>query len=150
MIGQKLLTLIALSVFFGTTVQADEVSKKFAKKAHYMVVAFDCSLIAGSYKNTEEQKRLFDAGLEAGREFLGAARAGKVKKQEFLKVIPWQVSMAMQGPSDDFILGRIFEGRADAFVSQKDRDFDGNAPVDQENNKIYGEKKFREKNCQHL
>ena len=85
--------------------------------------AFQCSTFAEMSGNKQEQARLFEVGVKAGREFLEALKNRQISPEAASSEVPIGVTMRLQGPSTDFIVGRIFESAAeDAFnkiVKQK-------------------------------
>ena len=59
-------------------------------------------------KPTAEQELLFNIGYRAVIKFLAAFRRGEISEN----TVPVGVLYKIQGPSDDFIFGRIFEDAA--------------------------------------
>ncbi len=100
-----------------------------ARLAAKMWAAFTCSTYAELSNQKAEQGRLFELGYETGKQFLDALQAGTISKKDFRSEIPVVVTRLLAGPSDEFILGRIFEHAAgvtfDAVV-----DADGMIPSD--------------------
>lgn len=71
--------------------------------------ALQCSVIGEIAKNEGEQERLFSLGYESGLKFLKAYRSSDQAYEQFGKYAPAGFLVLMRGPSDDFIMGRIFE-----------------------------------------
>ena len=72
--------------------------------------AFECSQyarIAG--KPEQETERLVGLGYENGKRFVEAVRTKKISENELSTNVPIGVMYVMNGPTTDFILGRIFE-----------------------------------------
>ncbi len=84
-------------------------SEADAKAARVMWSAFECSRFAGMAGMPEEVERLFTVGLQAGRQFMAAVEAGTISNDEAKAVVPLGVSLLMSGPSNDFVIGRIYE-----------------------------------------
>jgi hypothetical protein len=59
-------------------------------------------------KQTIEQEHLFQIGYSASIKFLAAFRRGEISE----KSVPVGALWKMQGPSDEFIIGRMFEAAA--------------------------------------
>ncbi|MGY1410873.1 hypothetical protein ACW5EG_15030 [Luteimonas sp. A611] len=55
-----------------------------------------------------EQERLFNFGYAQGREFISALEAGKIKREDLSSHAPVGALLLLEGPSADFILGRIY------------------------------------------
>ena len=99
---------IAILALVPSTSIAQPVEK--ARLARTMWAAFECATLAEMSGDGQEQARLFEVGLKAGRGFLEA-----VSKNEIPTVVavPVGVRLRLQGPSPDFILGRLYEAAAD-------------------------------------
>jgi hypothetical protein len=58
--------------------------------------------------------------------FLEALKNGQITREEVNSEVPWQVTLLIEGPSIDFILGRIFEAAMrDAYDEVVKRDNNG-------------------------
>jgi hypothetical protein len=57
----------------------------------------------------KDQERLFLLGYEHGKLFLQALQSGKILDKDVKSITPSGFLMVAQGPSIDFILGRVFE-----------------------------------------
>lgn len=103
------LTLIA-SATAGHAAEAD------AKKAALMLSHWRRSTWSSMSNDSENTGRHFTAGLEAGKTFLAAVVAGTITKEEADNNVPFIVALTLQGPNEDFILGRLFESiQTDAY-----------------------------------
>lgn len=115
---RKSATIFGL-IFLSFAVAPPAFSQTAAEKAHLARVAwsaFQCGTYAEISGDKKEQARLFEVGLKAGREFLSAAMRGEISPEIAKSEVPIGVSMLVQGPSADFILGRVFENAmGDAF-----------------------------------
>jgi len=76
--------------------------------------AFGCSSLANYAKLDAEQERLFNIGYNSGMAYLQARKDGKIPKEDLNKKVPYFFLILIQGPNNDFILGRAFQyiGRA--------------------------------------
>lgn len=124
---------------------ADE-SKEHALRAVAAWSAFECSSLASIGKNSPEQERLFLFGLDQGRKFIAAHSAGKIKQEDLSNTAPWGFLILLQGPSADFMLGRIFESAQedaldDIFKTGENLNSD-------EVQATLAQTKFRRMNCQ--
>lgn len=107
--------------------------------------AFECSALASKIGNTELQQRLFIYGYESGISFIEALREGKIEREDISRDAPLIMMMLLQGPSPDFMLGRVFEAAIDAAfdgVHETDENYN-----DEETQVILAESKFQEQNC---
>jgi hypothetical protein len=104
---------VTLTVIIASTTHAAEAD---AKKAMIMLTHWQCYTWASMHDNTAAVERHFVAGLEAGNVFMDAAIAGMITPEEARANVPVMVSLTMQGPTKDFILGRLFESiQGDAY-----------------------------------
>lgn len=76
-----------------------------SKPAFKMYVAFTCATYAEMAGQKEDQKRLFQLGYVSGKQFLAALRSDDPPGRNDMPVM---VLLLLEGPSDDFRLGRIF------------------------------------------
>jgi hypothetical protein len=104
-----------------------------ARAAQVMWNAWLCSIYAELKGDADEQGRLFTLGYSKGKQFIDAAAAGTITPDEGRTIVPMAVGMLMAGPSQEFVLGRIFEsaaGRAFDHVATEDADGMPLAPAD--------------------
>ncbi|MEO4042427.1 hypothetical protein AAFN47_12555 [Hoeflea sp. CAU 1731] len=87
-------------------------AEKDAEAAKIMYSAWLCSIYAELKHDTAAQDRLFKLGYQNGRQFMDAALAGTITKEERKAVVPYVVVLLMAGPTPEFVLGRIFESAA--------------------------------------
>jgi hypothetical protein len=106
--SQSALLALTLSCTLGLGDEAvADVTK--ARLGRQMFVAFQCATFAELSGEDEEHQRLFQLGITTGRAFLRAARNNEISEEEASQNIPWVVMLLLGGPSDDFMLGRMFE-----------------------------------------
>jgi hypothetical protein len=66
------------------------------------------------------------SGISAGRRFVEAARAGRIPPEDVSATVPIFVALSLAGPSDEFVLGRLFEiTSTDAYDAVVRRDENG-------------------------
>jgi hypothetical protein len=104
--------------------------------------AFGCSALADDPK---EQERLFTFGYEQGLKFIAALQAKAIKEEDLQRAVPIGVSLVLQGPTPDFMLGRVFESAvADALKEVFPTDGRINSKEEQ---KALKASKFQDANC---
>jgi len=69
--------------------------------------AFQCSAFAELAENKNEQERLYLVGLNAGRTFLEAMKAGQISEQAVNAEVPINVLQRLAGPSIESVIGKI-------------------------------------------
>jgi hypothetical protein len=69
--------------------------------------AFQCSAFAELAENKNEQERLYLVGLNAGRTFLEAMKAGQISEQAVKDEVPINVLQRLEGPSTEFVIDKI-------------------------------------------
>lgn len=90
-----------------------------AQLSRRMMIAFVCSIFAGVAGTADEEKRLFELGISDGRAFIEAYRNGKISESVLNNEVPMLGVLAlMSGPSDDFMLGRIYESVANSVFKE--------------------------------
>ncbi|TSC70692.1 MAG: hypothetical protein G01um101449_299 [Parcubacteria group bacterium Gr01-1014_49] len=133
-----------------TTNQANstlsQTSKEYAVMGRQLWSAFQCASWASVVGDNKEQERLFLFGYAQGEKFLVAAKAGKIENPDINQEVPIGVTMLVQGPTNDFILGRIFEGAQEEALDEVYKT--GNKYNSTELQKIIAENKYRDSNCQ--
>ncbi len=123
-----------------------ESSKNYAAMALASWSAFECSALAGQIKNAGEQERLFRYGYDKGKKFIEAVKANEASREDILKDAPVGVLWRLQGPTADFILGRIYSAAEDEALDDVLKKDPQNMNSD-EVQKILVENKFRKQNC---
>ncbi len=141
----KLFGALMLSMVCVATAQADE-SKEHALRAAVAWSAFECSSLASMSKDAAEQERLFLYGLEQGRRFIAAHQAGKIKHEHLSNTVPLRFLLLLEGPSTDFMLGRIFEAIQENAV--EDIFKTGDKFNSKEVQVILAQTKFGKRNCE--
>jgi hypothetical protein len=81
--------------------------RKGAVGAHH-VVRVSMFNVCRTIGKQNEQQRLFVVGLNAGRAFLEAMKAGQISEQAAKDEAPINVLQRLEGPSNDFIIGKIY------------------------------------------
>ncbi|MCG7868778.1 MAG: hypothetical protein JAY74_20705 [Candidatus Thiodiazotropha taylori] len=108
--------------------------------------AFVCSVLAEESIQPDEQRRLFMYGYAKGLVFIEAIQAEKVKREDLTKGIPIMMLLLLQGPTPDFILGRVFEAALDSAledVYKTGEHFNSDEMV-----KTIAKNKYWKQNCQ--
>ena len=104
--------LMAITVTFITVLSTVEAQDEKPNLGLLMWSAFVCSNYAEMFGDIQEQKRLFDIGYDAGTKFLVGIKNKTIPDAEASRA-PWVVLMGLGGPTNDFVIGRIFEAAAE-------------------------------------
>ena len=107
----KLKLLLALAALAAGTTVANAADEKALEKAllgHIMWSAFQCSTYAELSDYKSEQERLHLVGLNAGRTFLEAMKAGQISEQALREAVPINVLQRLEGPSNEVIIDKIY------------------------------------------
>jgi hypothetical protein len=115
-------------------------------KARKAWSAFECSAVAAQIPDPAQQARLFTYGLEEGRAFLKAAQENKFSRADASQIVPIGFLMVMEGPSHDFMLGRLWENTVDNALKDITKSKDG-LRLDDDIIRIKAKTKFNEDNC---
>jgi hypothetical protein len=89
-------------------------SKEYAQLAKASWSAFECSSLASKAGNAGEQERLFLYGFKQGKKFISAVQSKKVNQKDLSSEAPLVMLLLLEGPSPDFMLGRIYESAQDS------------------------------------
>jgi hypothetical protein len=110
--------------------------------------AFECSSLASQMKNQKEQERLFNFGYKNGLAFISALQAQKIERKHISEEVPIGVTFLLQGPTPDFILGRIFEAAQDEALKGILKTGDSMNSDDVQ--KLLAQSKYTKQNCRLL
>jgi hypothetical protein len=148
------LTVIAAGGLLGTHAEAHQNSKPNLGSLTWE--AFECatfSELAGDKElpgSKDEQRRLFDLGYLAGTKFLNRVKNHTADTSK----APVVVLLTLEGPTNDFIIGRLFEAAStDAF--NKVKNDNAGVPlqgpeIDDQIRALDAGKRYRQANCQLL
>jgi hypothetical protein len=149
---QKTVLLAMLSLWAAGASAQSETEK--ARLGRTLYIAFQCATYASLAEKKDEHERLFTLGIDSGRKFLKAVVNNEVSREAVSSVVPVGVTLLLQGPSEDFILGRIFEsatGNAYESVTQRD---DAGLPMpldkwitDKRLQQVIAENRYSRANC---
>lgn len=121
-------------------------SKEYATMGRQVFSAFQCSSWASINDDQGEAERLFKFGYEQGQKFLGALSAQKIKQEDISSQVPIGVTMLLQGPSEEFILGRIHSAAEEDALDEVFKT--GDDFNDDEIQKIIASNKYIKGNCE--
>ena len=108
--------------------------------------AFACSSLAAKLGEIKEQERLFQFGLQQGRKFIEAIQAGQVNEEDLRSEPPMYMLMLLQGPTADFMLGRVYEAAQDSALHDVVAGTTGEVRDEASQKSIAGNK-FTKQNC---
>lgn len=137
--------LVAAYCAFLPATAIAESSKEYAIMANATWSAFECSSLASENNKPKEQERLFWFGYKQGNKFITAMKAGKIKKKDLDAEVPTIMLLLLEGPTPDFMLGRMFESAQN--LALKDVYKDGKHSVSKEARAMAAENKFTASNC---
>ena len=117
--------LVSISILSGTTLVWAESSKDNARRGKAVWSAFECAALANTVELPEERIRLFTFGYGQGQKFIAAWEAAKIQDVDVRKEVPMVVMWLLDGPSPDFVLGRLYERASDSGTTQDVYELDG-------------------------
>ena len=101
--------VVTLAIATSTTAGAQTSGQK-ALSARASWSAFECAYLADMLGKDAEQKRLERYGYSQGLEFIAAHRSGQIEKSDIDSTVPSDfLDGSINGPTPDFILGRLYE-----------------------------------------
>lgn len=136
--------LTAILCLLGSSIATAQSSRDFAVMGRTMWSAFECSSLASTLKNPNEQERLFKLGYKNGQAFIAALGAQKIDRQHISEEVSIGVIFLLEGPTPDFILGRIYEVAQDNVL--KGIDLQGSSDMQ----KTQAQGKYTKRNCRLL
>jgi len=98
-----------LTLLASVSVASSQSDLQRARLSRVMYAAFQCGTYAEMSGDQNEQQRLFNVGMKAGRDFVEAVKGGQISDEASQKEVPVVVIGLLAGPSTDFVMGRIFE-----------------------------------------
>jgi hypothetical protein len=79
------------------------------REAPKIWTAFECAAYAELVENDAEAMRLLALGFKSGKAFLEAAIANGTPFRDLWSQLPDDVTKRLEGPTVEFLLGRVFE-----------------------------------------
>lgn len=140
------LMLVAVFGFLVTNPAMPEDSKDYVVMARAAWSAFECSSLASKSKNPKEQERLFLFGYDQGHRFIAALAAQKVTREDLSTEAPLSFLLLLEGPTADFMLGRIFEAAQKSALEGAHKS--GKSFNSEEMQEAIAKNKFWKLNCQ--
>ena len=104
--------VVSLLILVSSSATAQD-SASYAQMAKASWSAFECSALAAKLDKKSEAERLFKFGYDKGKAFISAMLENKVKREDLSDTAPIGVLFRLEGPTPDFMLGRIFESAQD-------------------------------------
>jgi hypothetical protein len=147
-IKQKKVIITTILLLMFANFAAAQDSKEYAAMGTEAWSAFECSSLASHIKDTKEAERLFLFGYEQGKKFIRAIKANKIEKEDISSGVPMIMLLLLQGPSEDFMLGRIYENAQEHALEKV---FKTDAKFNSEQfQKDIAKSEFRNRNCQFI
>ncbi|GGX42588.1 hypothetical protein [Saccharospirillum salsuginis] len=142
----KNVALVAVFLLFPALDALAETSGSSADSGRAFFSALECTVLAAKIGRSEEQKRLFEFGYKEGKKFIDSVRSGEISEEDLSSKVPVGVLWHMQGPTTDFILGRIYESAAENVLEGVYGS--ANEVLSTEEQNRIAENKFSTKNCE--
>ena len=136
----------SLLAFITTLPASAQSSKEYAQMAKASWSAFECSSLASKSGVAGEQQRLFLFGYEQGIKFIVAVQSKKVNQKDLSSEAPLIMLLLLQGPTPDFMLGRIYESAQNSALKEVYKT--GEHFNSDEDQKIIANNKFEKLNCE--
>lgn len=123
-------------------------SKEYAIMGQKSWSAFQCANWASKIGQQNDAEKLFMTAYNHGKIFLEALMAKKIDEKDISAEVPMGITLFLQGPNTDFILGRIFESAQESALKEVYKT--GNDFNSEELQKSIAENKYRDGNCKLL
>ncbi len=140
-----ILLLISTLFLFPSSILA-ETSIGYAMKSRRAYAAFECSALLVQYdkENLANREKLFELGYSEGRAFIQAVVANKINPEDLRSTASLYFRLVLQGPNDDFILGRLWGVVVNRVVDEITNE---KFPLDEELKQMEARNLFMVKNC---
>jgi hypothetical protein len=99
--------LLLVAATLAASITVAKAADEKALLGNVMWAAFECSMFAELADEKAEQERLYRVGLNAGRVFVEAMKAGQISKQAVNESVPISVLQRLEGPDNESIIGKI-------------------------------------------
>ena len=139
--------LIAAALLLACGSATAQESDDYARMSRVSWAAFECAAFSSVLNEPKEQERLFRLGYDKGKEFLEALQAGRIKGEDLYSISPSGFLMLAQGPTPDFILGRVFESAQENALKDV---ITSETVLEDELKKSIASRKYQEGNCEVL
>lgn len=137
-----------LCLVLGQSTSFAQSSHDYAVMGRSLWVGFTCSALASKMNSTTEQERLFQFGYKEGLVYLSALQSQKIDQKHIADEAPIAVLLRLQGPTPDFMLGRIYEAAVESALNDVMRTGESLNPEDLQ--KTLAQNEFNKKNCRLL
>jgi hypothetical protein len=135
---------IALAGMLATAVaaNAEPTYEQWSAMGSKMYAAFRCAGLAQTARMSDaEVLRLFNKGVSLGRPLLNAIFGGRVKPRNDLWIVPLGLLGCGQGPTAEFVLGRMYQCSIDDAVRLI------NMETDQDKRIVWAQRRDRDDKC---
>jgi hypothetical protein len=99
--------LLLVAATLAASITAAKAADEKALLGNVMWAAFQCSTFAEMGGEKAEQERLYRVGLNAGRTFVEAMKAGQISEQAVRENVPINVLQRLEGPDNESVIGKI-------------------------------------------
>lgn len=103
--------LVAAVAFIGAA--HAEIATEDARLARLSWSAYRCAALAEWASKPDAQSRLLNLATDAGRRFIEGVKEGSISRESVMNHAPFGFVDLMDGPSTDFILGRVYGATLD-------------------------------------
>lgn len=85
---------------------------KARPNAPTFLTVFQCAAYAELMENQAEFRRLLNAGFKTGKAFLESAAIQGTRYSDLFAALPGNATIRLEGPSVEFVLGRLYEAES--------------------------------------
>lgn len=137
-----------LCLVLGQATSFAQSSHDYAAMGRSLWAGFKCSALASKMNSPKEQERLFQFGYKEGLVYLNALQSQKIDQIPITDEAPIAVLLRLQGPTPDFMLGRIYEAAVESALKDVMRTGGNFNPEDLQ--KTLAQNEFNKQNCRLL
>lgn len=152
----KTIQTIAVGLMLMPTLAVASQEGHYGVLAKSAVVAIECGMYASFAEKKDLVPKFYANGIQASRELIEAIRKGRVSDKVLRSEVPLLINWILRdgGPSDDFMIGRIFEQATTMATEAIIQEDNNGLPLpmkewrfDPEVQKMVAENKYSRENC---
>ena len=127
-------------------------SLDFALQGKKLLNVVYCSIYSASLEKPKQATRLIELGIDLGREFINAARNGKISEEDWRNNVPIIIGRSIWGPTTDFALGALWQISSEEVQRNMRKELSKNdcetCQFDKELQSNYQFEEYQKRNCE--
>lgn len=143
------LRILLIATLASTGIAHAETASDDGRLARLSWSAYKCVDFAARASKHDAQTRLFSIATDAGRRFIEGVKSGAITKESVDNQAPIGFLLRMEGPSADFMLGRVYSAASNEAENEL-MDACGQCRIGSELLKVIAANLYHQANCELL